>query len=416
MHLRFASFVALLLFAAAVLHAADGPRRMPTSVLREAKPAAERLLEACVAGETGAMAVARTELLEVLGPYAGVPEREPVLSEPIDASPVDPAFVRMEWQRTLEAMKGRYPWQREAANVRPRATARWLSALCAIPGAGDSNRALIVEAANHLLAVQARNGVFGFPYREGHDASPGANASKLVTAARDRGIDILENGRIVDDLGTGGLNFDNGETAMALFDAAASTGDTRYRDAALRATEWAVGRPLVANWNYNCFNAWIAARAFRVAGRTNHLDAAVRILRTGVLPGQMDDGNWMDGHNAQPQYRAVMIRACLELCAALRDRNHPYAPELERRTRLALDSLAAHTLRWGHDREKAWEALTIDALATGLRVLGENEPWRRALNVEVHGVLGQRKRDAPLPESMAVFLAHETTRGKAERN
>lgn len=392
------------------LHAAEQPTSIPAAKIREAKPALERLLEACINGDTGEIAQARSSVLEVLGPYAGLPERARQRVEPIDTATPDLTLVRNAWRQTLAYTDGKYPWQHEAASARPRATGRWLRALCQTMDAAPGQLALIQAAGAHLVASQARNGVFGFPYAEGHGGSQAANVSKLVTAAQDRGINILEKGRIVDDLGTGGLNFDNGEAAYAMFEAARATTNELWRAAALRAADWAIERPLVANWNYNSFNAWIAARAFRETGRTNYLSAALRIMDTGVWPGQMDDGTWMDAHNAQPQYRAVMIRAGLELVAALRQAGRPEAATAEKRTRLALDSLARHTLAWGFDRDKAWESLTIDAFATGLATLGENELWRKALNVEINGVTKQAPRKGPLPESVGSYLLISSTR------
>ena len=90
--------------------AADPSGRMPAAKTREVKSAMERLLEACVEGNTGTMATARAEVLDLLGPYAGRPEREQTRVEPIDISPPDRTLVTAGWRRTLSEMEGKFPW------------------------------------------------------------------------------------------------------------------------------------------------------------------------------------------------------------------------------------------------------------------------------------------------------------------
>lgn len=351
----------------------------------------------------------RSALAAALGKQAGVPEDGLKKNEPIDASTPELARVCACWTNTLQALEGRFPWQQSGGGKRPRARAvgRWVRALALSGGATETVR----SGAEYLLAIQGSNGVLGYPV-PAPDAKGRLDvaARRLVAELEKRGVQAVENGYIVQDGGRGDLNFDNGEAGMALLAAYAASGNAAWLEAARRAAEWGVRQPLVPNWNYNCFHGWLAARLHRITGDTRYRDAAVTLLRYGVLAGQMDDGNWVDPHNASTQYRAVMIRACLELHLALKGGAHPYAAELERRTRLACDALARHTLEWGCNANKVWEALPVDAFSLALLTFGPNPLWERALNVEVNGLLALRAR--PLPESMATYLLYRA--GRAE--
>jgi hypothetical protein len=73
-------------------------------------------------------------------------------------------------------------------------------------------------------------------------------------------------GWVVEDHLDGGLQFDNGVCAVTMLAAYQQLGDRRYLDSARRACEWTLGRPIVANWNYNAFSVWALARFVQVTG------------------------------------------------------------------------------------------------------------------------------------------------------
>jgi len=389
------------ILSAAMAAGAESP-----SVLRK------QLFEAVLRHDDGAIAKLRAETVAALGAQAGIPESGLRKNEPIDTSLPDLALVQARWTNGLQTLRGHYPWQALSGDKRPRSRAvgRWVRALCLARAAdvGDAHEAL-QQGADYLLSIQGGNGVFGYAVPAAGDHGKLAESARhLIGEMEKRGVKAVENGYIVQDRGTGDLNFDNGEAAMALLAAYSSTGHAAWLEAAKRAAEWGVRQPLVPNWNYNCFHGWLAARLYRITQEQRYLDAAFALIRYGSLAGQMDDGNWFDAHNASTQYRAVMIRACLELHLALKGTAHPYAAELEMRTRLAVDSLARHTLEWGGDAAKAWEALPVDAFSLALMTFGSAPLWERALNVEVNGVLALRNH--PLPESMATYLLYRAGR------
>jgi hypothetical protein len=190
----------------------------------------------------------------------------------------------------------------------------------------ERSLALARDAADFVIWAQERggSGVFPFPAVRGHMSSKAfAAADNLLARIEQAGKlgQAIHNGWVIDDLGNGGLQFDNAECGVALFELAALTREARYLDAARRSADWAALQPLCGNWNYNAFSVWLLARSYRETGDTNHLAVAKRKALLGVMPGQMTDGpragRWLDPHNARPAYHYIMLRALAELAAVL---------------------------------------------------------------------------------------------------
>ncbi len=174
-----------------------------------------------------------------------------------------------------------------------------------------------IRAGDYLLSVQTRlGGVFGFPVpRSRLERAENQAALRFLERARAGGIrlqDIVRENWIVEDLGDGGLNFDNGLAGESLFALYEATGEQRFLAGARRAADWALTRPLVVNYNYNGFSAALLARAFAVTGERHYLDEAVERAILGVVSGQFkhgpQTGSWIDPHNRRHVYRYVMIR------------------------------------------------------------------------------------------------------------
>ncbi len=77
----------------------------------------------------------------------------------------------------------------------------------------------------------------------------------------------------------------------------------------------------MTNWNYNSFSVYLLANAYRVTHEAKYLEAAKEKARLGVLPGQLQEGQykgrWADQHNARPAYHYIMIRGLTSLWAVL---------------------------------------------------------------------------------------------------
>ena len=127
----------------------------------------------------------------------------------------------------------------------------------------------------------------------------------LPRAEKDGTLDkLLRNGWAIDDMGDGGLQFDNGLCGVAILELYQATREPRYLQAVEAAADWAVRQPPVPNWNYNAFSVYLLANAARAAGRPRYLESAKLKARLGIYPGQLTDGprrgRWADPHNARP--------------------------------------------------------------------------------------------------------------------
>ena len=185
---------------------------------------------------------------------------------------------------------------------------------------------LAKEAADFLLWAQQRagTGVFPFPATRGvRRDNAFVAAERYIARAQQEGRldEVVRNGWAVNDDGDGGLQFDNGECGVALLELCEFTSDKRCLDAARKAADWSLGRPLVSNWNYNSFSVSLLARFYRVTREKPCLEGAIRKALLGVIPGQLTDepnaGRWNDPHNARPAHHYLLLRGLAELAAAM---------------------------------------------------------------------------------------------------
>ncbi len=192
------------------------------------------------------------------------------------------------------------------------------------------------DAAEFLIWAQeqAGSGVYPFPAARGTSKARAMEvAARFMANAEKAGKlgSIVRNGWAFDDAGDGGLQFDNGECGAAMLDLYEMTKEQRYLESARKSADWASGRPLCANWNYNSFSVFLLARMFAVTGEAKYLDAAIIKARLGVIPGQLTDGpragRWVDPHNARPAYHYIMMRALVQLTAVIPP-DHVARPEI----------------------------------------------------------------------------------------
>jgi hypothetical protein len=307
------------------------PDEATRAALREIVPALGR---AMAAGDEAEVARLARRGREALGDQAGLPEvadeSRPI---PPGATPLRPDELAGAFTPYLDHLE-RTRWWRVGldparTNHAPRELASVIEGCLAartVPGAqGDRALALARSAGDVLVWAQeqAGTGVFPFPAVRDGTGRPFEVAERFFRKAeRDGVLDrVVRGGWVVDDLGGGDLQFDNGLAGVALLHLFEASGEPRYRAAALRGADWAIGRPVVANWNYNSFTVHLLAEASRVTGARRYLDAATARARLGVLPGQIPDGpragRWADPHNARPAYHYIMLRSLAALAAVL---------------------------------------------------------------------------------------------------
>lgn len=407
------------------------PGQAPDDLMRQIRRLASDYAAAMNAGDAAKLAATRNRIVALLGPYAGVPEERPAYGTPVDSSAPAPEGVQTAWTAALALLSGRTGWE-EARKLegspgaggrvpRLRVSERQIRALLQTHEAGlDPNGAHLkaaIAGLDYLLTTQASTGVFGYPYEPG-GAGLRQQGAEAVARGRKQGLTMVERDWIIEDLGSGGLNFDNGVCGAVLLHGYALTGDARYLAAAIRAGEWAKKRPLALNFNYNGFSGILLARLYRATGERAWLEAAQRVFEFGVLDGQMPNGRWFDQHNAKIQYHAILCSQTLEYLLALRHARHDTAPRVERQARLALDNLAAELTTYGTNN--ADEALSLSALAFGLMIIGPEPAWHRAADVATNYLTGpfavdvrKRGRGAWLPEPVACWLLEYAVRARA---
>ena len=376
------------------------------------------LVAAMNAGDSSAIARHRAILERGLGRYVGEPEDRAFYGQPVDPSTPDLNRVVALWADQHQRLNGRYPWN-EAAAMRAsgrvpgrlRTTSRIARAHlhvyeANVPGR-DAYLQEAIAAADYLLTVQADNGVFGYPYDPAATEGLRGVAARFVLEARARGFNVAANGWVVDDLQTGELNFDNGLSGLFLLHIYRLTGDDRYLQSAKRAGEWAMGRNLVANYNYNGFNGQLLSRLYRLTGEQRYLDRARWVFEYGVMSGQLDNGRWFDQHNAKIQYHAIMMSQLAEFQLALRQADDPFAATVESALVRGLDNMALEITSNGSSNTH--EMLAVDALVFGSRVLGGRDLWTRAINVDMNFLLNQfqpklQGMGSPLPEPVGTYI------------
>ncbi len=160
-----------------------------------------------------------------------------------------------------------------------------------------------------LLNRQLPSGAFPFPdLRTYNDPTFGPIIQSFLIACGADSVNVLVNGWIINDKGTGEFKFDAGIIADAFYRAYVYTGNTTYKTACIKAANFLAQQRLHRNFNYNSFAALGCGRGYQCNGDT-HLLRKMRInLRTGLLSGQQLNGRWFDGHNARSVYHGLMLK------------------------------------------------------------------------------------------------------------
>ncbi|MBI2258441.1 MAG: T9SS type A sorting domain-containing protein [Flavobacteriia bacterium] len=121
-------------------------------------------------------------------------------------------------------------------------------------------------------------------------------------------INVLQNGWIIDDKETGEFKFDAGVIANAYYEAFQYTGNINYKNIVLSIGNYLKQLKFNLNYNYNTFVSLGLTRAYQLSNDTSYLNRAIVNLRYAVFPGQIENGRWVDGHNANSRYHSIIIQ------------------------------------------------------------------------------------------------------------
>jgi hypothetical protein len=334
---------------------------------------ADALAQENPAAISGAVAAINTELgssagiPEVPDEYIPIPKSAKWLTVEEAAPGFEPWFKKLQelrwWNIGLNPLKLAHPLREPAYIIFGNLAAHRAK----LQGA-DRGLQIAKEAADFLIWAQEQGvtGVFPFPASRGISNAPEFQAAeRRFWQAEKAGRlgEMVINGWAINDLGDGGLQFDNAECGVALFELYEATRDKRYLRSAREATDWALRQPLVQNWNYNSFSVYLLARAFSATGETRYLEAATNKALLGVIPGQLTEGpytgRWADPHNAKPSYHYIMLRSLAELAQAM----SPVSPDRTRimsALRLGLIARNRDFLELGApNKDKAIETLLL---------------------------------------------------------
>ena len=318
------------------------------------KQTAQKLAEAMRSKDESAVRKLAAESVVLLGNLAGVPEvADEYRQEPQQVEPLTKAEAQAGFEKILQFVQKNKWWRIGLDPIKtehlPREVATcMMGCLAGCRAKAPNEDALLkeaVDAGDYLLWTQqqAGTGVIPFPaYRGGKNKAFQA-ADRFLRLAKEAGsLDtVVKNGWAFDDLTDGGLQFDNGQCGVALFELYEVSRENRFLKGAIATADWAVKRPCVTNWNYNSFSVYLLATAYRVTHESKYLEAAKEKVRLGILPGQLQDGpfmgRWADQHNARPAYHYIMVRGLTALFAVFPD-DDPDRDSIGKSIRLAMQA------------------------------------------------------------------------------
>jgi len=202
--------------------------------------------------------------------------------------------------------------------------------------------------------MQLPNGAFPFP-----DLRPYADpvfSPIIQNYLNFLGVDsssALINGWIIDDRNTGEFKFDAGVICNAYFEAYNYTGNVQYRTIALSVANYLKPLKMNVNYNYNTFVSLGLTRGFQLTNDTSFLNRALINLRYGVYPGQLTNGHWVDGHNANSRYQNLIIYNINPTINLIPSAN-PYKEFLDTMTVRAIENLINYSTSCGSATGFRW--------------------------------------------------------------
>ncbi len=197
---------------------------------------------------------------------------------------------------------------------------------------------------------------------------------------------VLVNGWIIDDNNLGEFKFDAGVICNAYYEAFIYTGNINYKNTALLIADYLLPLKLNSNYNYNTFVSLGLTRAFQLTNDTVYLNRALFNLRYGVFPGQIENGRWMDGHNANSRYHNLIIYNLFPTINSIPE-TYSYKSELELMQNKAVENLINYTDNCGSATGFRW---LISVYKTDSTI------YSSALRIQIKDMIGRYINQAAL--------------------
>lgn len=361
---------------------AGQPLFHPTAAMKAKQPDLNARLVAAMQSDDAAQVRAITqEVLTLLGDQAGVPDgrragkkTEPRTINEAEATKLFLDALKSEGRAVRQLSEGRpLPDQmlRLYADVLNGVTIIRPFAEKHVPDLIPDLDKLTNGVAAILTSLQQPEGHFPFPDLRGKNIRFGDMINRQLAAGKAEAKD----GWIITADPEGGSQFDTGVCGTALLLAGQLHRNETWRQAGLKAANWALAQKCCTNFNYNAFSVSLLAQAFRVTGEAKYLDAALKKFRVGVAPGQAPNGRWMDAHNARTVYHVIILRALGDLGSVVIGGE-----------RAEIDAVAKPAIRALLDEFDAM-GVTVEALPE-LQMLAELYPEDGRLKTAVQSMTG----------------------------
>ena len=210
------------------------------------------------------------------------------------------------------------------------------------------------RALDSLATMQLPSGAFPFPdLRTWGDPVFGPIIQNFMYFCGADSVNVLNNGWITDDKGTGEFKFDAGVIANAYYEAYLYTGTINYKNIAISVGDYLSPLHFNLNYNYNTFVSLGLTRAFELTGDTLYLNRAVFNMRAAVFPGQTANGRWVDGHNADSRYHSLILQNVIPAVPLL-PASCSYKTDLETMTLMAVRNMVEYSYSCGSATGYRW--------------------------------------------------------------
>jgi hypothetical protein len=374
----------------------------PEKIQQKVRPLLKDVRAAQLAKDEKLITEITNKIIQHLGPWAANPSQVPSYHTPISAETPSEQEVLAMWQKISPRIKKNALWiavpdgNPDAMTGGLRQAARPIISNAAMHAFKNNkqfdNLEFVIAGADYLLKLQRSNGLFPSPDLRGDDQT----YTSFNKRALRKNPDALVEGWFVDDF-RGELQLDHAVSGIAMLKAYQLTNDQRYLQSAVAAADWAISKDLDTNWSYNAYSAWLLAETYQHTNKPIYLFHGIEKLRLGVLPGLLDSGRWFDPVNARLLYHSANVRGMIAVYKNLPEEN-PLRLTLQQKIVSALNNASQQIINHGASSTTTSTEMLVEAL----RELGDNDTWRKALNININAAIDASKGKGE--SAIGVFL------------